>query len=64
MKTWELFKAPEQPSTLTKIGFHRKPARLTAKEALQGRVGGGFVQLTDYVNSLESTFKSKQGKVR
>jgi hypothetical protein len=64
METFKMFEAPEQVSKLAKIGISRKPARATAAEALQGRVGHGFIQLKDYINCLDSTFKSKQGKVR
>jgi hypothetical protein len=64
MKTCSMFEVPEQPSTLARIGFSRKPARVTANEALKGRLGNGFLQLNNYINSLDSTFKSKQGKVR
>ncbi|CAN9086720.1 unnamed protein product [Alternaria alternata] len=60
MKTHQMFETPEPPSTLAKIGLSRKTARATANEALQSRNVYGFTQLSDYVNSLESAWKSKQ----
>jgi hypothetical protein len=59
-----MFETPEQPSTLVKMGFSRKTARMTANEALESRNVYGFTQLSDYVNGLESAWKSKQSKVR
>ena len=64
MKTCKMLETPEQPSTLAKIGFSRKPAKAAANAAVQGRVADGFVQLRDYINGLESVWKSRQGRVR
>lgn len=64
MKTCKMLETPEQPSTLAKIGFSRKPAKVAANAAMQGRVADGFVQLRDYINGLESVWKSRQGRVR
>ncbi|RYN64160.1 hypothetical protein AA0118_g4286 [Alternaria tenuissima] len=62
LKTRHMFETPEQPSTLVKMGFSRKTARMTANEALESRNVYGFTQLSDYVNGLESAWKSKQSK--
>jgi len=62
-KACEAFEILDQPSTLAKLGFNRKTARAKANEAVRERVGFGFVQLNDYINGLESTWKSKQGRV-
>jgi hypothetical protein len=59
-----MFETPEQPSTLAKIGLTRKTARTAANEALESRNVYGFTQLSDYVNGLESAWKSKQSNVR
>jgi Holliday junction resolvasome RuvABC DNA-binding subunit len=64
MKIRQMFETPEQSSTLVKLGLSRKMAREAANKALQNRNVYGFTQLSEYVNSLESAWKSKQPKVR
>jgi len=63
-KTCKIFETQDQPSTLSRISFGRKPAKVAANTALQSRVADGFVRLSDYVNGLESVWKTKQGRVR
>ncbi|EDU45003.1 hypothetical protein PtrSN002B_011279 [Pyrenophora tritici-repentis] len=62
VKTCKTFETQEQPSTLSKIGFNRKPARSTANTALQSRVADGFVHLSEYIGNLETEWRSKQGR--
>ena len=63
-KACKIFETQEQSSTLSKISFGRKPAKVVANAALQSRVADGFVRLSDYIDSLESVWKTKQGRVR
>ncbi|EFQ94164.1 hypothetical protein PTT_08250 [Pyrenophora teres f. teres 0-1] len=62
METCKIFETQERVSTLSKIGFSRKPARTAANTALQSRVADGFVHLSEYIGNLETEWKSKQGR--
>ena len=61
-KTCKKFEATEQPSALAKF-VGRKSARATTNEVMRGKVAHGFVQLNDYINGLETTWKGNQGRV-
>ncbi|KAH8708363.1 hypothetical protein GQ44DRAFT_470055 [Phaeosphaeriaceae sp. PMI808] len=60
-KTCKKFEVVEQPSGLGKL-MGRKSARTAANEVMRGKAALGFVQLNDYINGLESTWKDNQGK--
>jgi selenocysteine-specific translation elongation factor len=64
LKTCQVFETTEQSSTLARIGFSRKAARVAANSAINGRVIDGFDQLSEYISNLETTWRNSQGKVR